>query len=130
MKWPLSQKMETSLLICIIHKCEQITMYCADHSQLCCCKCVELNHRLCVQVTPLPQAAGGKSTNFKNLSVSTENTLSQLKQCQTYQEDRIKSLKVSYKEHERLIVDGDARVNIVSYLRECETSTVNTTHKT
>jgi len=38
------------------------------------------------------------------------------------------SLKVSYKEHERLIVDG-LRVNIVSYLRECETSTVNTTHK-
>ncbi|KAH3856387.1 hypothetical protein DPMN_098974 [Dreissena polymorpha] len=87
-----------------------------------------LYFRLCVQVTPLPQAAGGKSTNFKNLSVSTENTLSQLKQCQTYQEDRIKSLKVSYKEHERLIVDG-LRVNIVSYLRECETSTVNTTHK-
>ncbi|KAH3879707.1 hypothetical protein DPMN_003613 [Dreissena polymorpha] len=87
-----------------------------------------LYFRLCVQVTPLPQAAGGKSTNFKNLSVSMENTLSQLKQCQTYQSDRIKSLKVSYKEHERLIVDG-LRVNIVSYLRECETSTVNTTHK-
>ncbi|KAH3895148.1 hypothetical protein DPMN_019308 [Dreissena polymorpha] len=38
------------------------------------------------------------------------------------------SLKVSYKEHERLIVDG-LRVNIISYLRECETSTVNTTHE-
>ncbi|KAH3894754.1 uncharacterized protein LOC127863609 [Dreissena polymorpha] len=127
-KWPLSKKMETSLLICIIHKREKLTMFCPDHNHLCCSKCVELNHRLCVQVTPLPQAAGGKSTNFKNLSVSTENTLSQLKQCQTCQEDRIKSLKVSYKEHERLIVDG-LRVNIVSYLRECETSTVNTTHK-
>ncbi|KAH3790943.1 hypothetical protein DPMN_169151 [Dreissena polymorpha] len=83
---------------------------------------------LCLQVTPLPKAARGKSTNFKNLSVSTENTLSQMKQCQTYQEDRMKSLKVSYKEHERLIVDG-LRVNIVSYLRECETSTANTTHE-
>ncbi|KAH3895981.1 hypothetical protein DPMN_020150 [Dreissena polymorpha] len=51
-----------------------------------------------------------------------------MKQCQTYQEDRMKSLKVSYKEHERLIGDG-LRVNIVSYLRECETSTVNTTHE-
>ncbi|KAH3897829.1 hypothetical protein DPMN_022025, partial [Dreissena polymorpha] len=80
------------------------------------------------QVTPLPQAARGKLTNFKNLSVRTENTLSQMKQCQTYQKDRMKSLKVSYKEHERLIVDG-LRVNIVSYLRECETSTVNTTHE-
>ncbi|XP_052215472.1 uncharacterized protein LOC127833982 isoform X2 [Dreissena polymorpha] len=40
----------------------------------------------------------------------------------------MKSFKVSYKEHERLIVDG-LRVNIVSYLRECETSTVNTTHE-
>ncbi|KAH3882166.1 hypothetical protein DPMN_006097 [Dreissena polymorpha] len=120
--------METSLLICIIHKGEKLRMYCTDHSHLCCSKCVELNHRLCLQVTPLPQAATGKSTNFKNLSVSTENTLSQIKQCQTYQEDRMKSLKVSYKEHEGLIVDG-LRVNIVSYLRECETSTVNTTHE-
>ncbi|XP_052239899.1 uncharacterized protein LOC127850681 isoform X3 [Dreissena polymorpha] len=121
-KWPLSKKMETSLLMCIIHKSEKLTMYCADHNHLCCSKCVD---RLCLQVTPLPQAARGKSTNFKNLSVSTENTLSQMKQCQTYQEDRMKSLKVSYKEHERLIVDG-LRVNIVSYLREFETSTVNT----
>ncbi|XP_052253671.1 uncharacterized protein LOC127859813 [Dreissena polymorpha] len=128
MKWPLSKKMETSLLTCVIHKSEQITMYCADHSQLCCSKCFELNHRLCLQVTPLPQAARGKSTNFKNLSVRTENTLSLMKQCQAYQEDKMMSLKVSYKEHERLIVDG-LRVNIVSYLRECETSTVNTTHE-
>ncbi|XP_052250461.1 uncharacterized protein LOC127857617 [Dreissena polymorpha] len=128
MKWPLSKKMETSLLTCVIHKSEQITMYCADHSQLCCSKCFELNHRLCLQVTPLPQAARGKSTNFKNLSVRTENTLSQMKQCQAYQENIMMSLKVSYKEHERLIVDG-LRVNIVSYLRECETSTVNTTHE-
>ncbi|KAH3896486.1 hypothetical protein DPMN_020663 [Dreissena polymorpha] len=120
--------METSLLTCVIHKVEQLTMYCLDHSQLCCSTCVELNHRLCLQVTPLPQAATGKSTNFKNLSVSMENTLSQMKQCQTYQEDRMKSLKVSYKEHEGLIVDG-LRVNIVSYLRKCETSTVNTTHE-
>ncbi|KAH3780770.1 hypothetical protein DPMN_158592 [Dreissena polymorpha] len=44
MKWPLSKKMETSLLTCVIHKSEQITMYCADHSQLCCSKCFELNH--------------------------------------------------------------------------------------
>ncbi|KAH3692940.1 hypothetical protein DPMN_193276 [Dreissena polymorpha] len=51
-----------------------------------------------------------------------------MKQCQAYQEDKMMSLKVSYKEHERLIVDG-LRVNIVSYLRECETSTVNTTHE-
>ncbi|KAH3895865.1 hypothetical protein DPMN_020032 [Dreissena polymorpha] len=128
MKWPLSKKMEISLLTCVIHKSEQITKYCEDHSQLCCSKCVELNHRLCLQVTPLPHAARRKSTDFKNLSVSTENILSQMKQCQTYQEDRMMSLKVSYKEHERLIVDG-LRVNIVSYLRECETSTVNTTHE-
>ncbi|KAH3894962.1 hypothetical protein DPMN_019122 [Dreissena polymorpha] len=127
MKWPLSKKMETCLLTCAIHKSEQITMYCEDHSQLCCSKCVELNHRLCLQVTPLPKAARGKSTNFKKLSVRTENTLSKMKQCQTYQEDRMMSLKVSYKEHERLIVDG-LRLNIVSYLHECETSTVNTTH--
>ncbi|KAH3894917.1 hypothetical protein DPMN_019077, partial [Dreissena polymorpha] len=103
-------------------------MFCLDHNHLCCSKCVELNHRLCLQVTPLPQAARGKSTNFKNLSFRTENTLSQMKQCQTYQEDRMKSLKVSYKNYERLIVDG-LRVNIISYLRECETSTVNTTHE-
>ncbi|KAH3881993.1 hypothetical protein DPMN_005921 [Dreissena polymorpha] len=45
MKWPLSKKMETSLLTCVIHKGEKLTMYCTDHSHLCCSKCVELNHR-------------------------------------------------------------------------------------
>ncbi|KAH3896001.1 hypothetical protein DPMN_020172 [Dreissena polymorpha] len=44
-KWPLSKKMETSLLICIIHKREKLTMFCPDHNHLCCSKCVELNHR-------------------------------------------------------------------------------------
>ncbi|XP_052258276.1 uncharacterized protein LOC127862997 isoform X1 [Dreissena polymorpha] len=128
MKWPLSKKMETSLLICIIHKGEKLTMYCTDHNHLCCSRCVELNHRRCLQVTPLPQAATGKSTDFKNLSVSTENALSQLKHFQTYQEDRMKYLKFSYKEHESLIVDG-LRLEIMSFLLLCETSTVNTTHE-
>ncbi|KAH3733230.1 hypothetical protein DPMN_039655 [Dreissena polymorpha] len=51
-----------------------------------------------------------------------------MKHFQTYQEDRMKSLKVSYKEHERLIVDG-LRLDVISCLSECETSTVNTTHE-
>ncbi|KAH3896447.1 hypothetical protein DPMN_020624 [Dreissena polymorpha] len=84
--------------------------------------------RRCLQVHPLPQAATGKSTDFKNLSVSTENALSQLKHFQAYQEDRMKSLKVSYKEHERLIVDG-LRLEIMSFLLRCETRTVHSQHK-
>ncbi|XP_052260629.1 uncharacterized protein LOC127864792 [Dreissena polymorpha] len=128
MKWPLSKKMETSLLACAIHKGEKLTNYCTDHNHLCCSKCVELNHRRCLQVTPLPLAATGKSTDFKNLSVSTENALSQLKYYETYQKDRMKSLKVSYKEHESLIVDG-LRLEIMSFLLQCETSTVNRTHE-
>ncbi|KAH3709019.1 hypothetical protein DPMN_068479 [Dreissena polymorpha] len=103
-------------------------MYCLDHSQLCCFRCIELNHSLCLQVTILPKAATGKSTDFKNLSVRMENSLSQMKHFQTYMKDILRSLKVSYNEHERLIVDG-MRLNIISFLLQCETGTVNTTHE-
>ncbi|KAH3805581.1 hypothetical protein DPMN_133885 [Dreissena polymorpha] len=84
--------------------------------------------RLCLQVTTLPQAIKEKSSDFNNLSVRTENTLSQITQLQTYLEGRMKFLKASYKEHERLIVDG-LRLGIISFLLQCENSTVNTTHE-
>ncbi|KAH3719246.1 hypothetical protein DPMN_062078 [Dreissena polymorpha] len=45
MEWPLPKKMENRLLQCDTHKYETLTMYCPDHSQLCCSRCVELNHR-------------------------------------------------------------------------------------
>ncbi|KAH3773683.1 hypothetical protein DPMN_175051 [Dreissena polymorpha] len=51
-----------------------------------------------------------------------------MKQFQTYLEDRMKSLKVSYNEHERLIVDV-MRLNIKWFLIQCEPSTVNTTYE-
>ncbi|XP_052232355.1 uncharacterized protein LOC127845466 isoform X2 [Dreissena polymorpha] len=128
MKWPLSKKMENYLRTCDIHKDEQLTKFCQDHTRLCCSKCVDLDHRFCIQVTTLPRAATKKSTDFKNLSVKTENNISHLKRFQTYLEDRMESLKVSFNEHERLIVDR-LRVNIISYLRECDTRTVNTTQE-
>ncbi|KAH3690643.1 hypothetical protein DPMN_191330 [Dreissena polymorpha] len=103
-------------------------MYCSDHSQLICSTCVEINHRLCFQVTQLSEAAKEKSADLNNLSVRTKNTLSRMKQFQIYQEDRMKSLKVSYHEHEKLIVDG-MRLNLTSYLLECADSTVNETHE-
>ncbi|KAH3803939.1 hypothetical protein DPMN_132211 [Dreissena polymorpha] len=128
MKWPLSTKMESSLFACVIHKGQKLKMYCRYHSELCCSRCVERYHRQCIQVTTLTLAGTRTLTDFKNLSVRTENTLLQIKQCQIHQEDRVKSLNVSYNEHERLIVDG-MRLNIISFLLLCETSTVNKGHK-
>ncbi|KAH3794184.1 hypothetical protein DPMN_147715 [Dreissena polymorpha] len=93
-------------------------MYCSDHSQLCCSTCVEIDDRLCFQVTQLSEAAKEKSADLNNLSVRTKFTLSRMKQFQIYQEDRMKSLKVSYHEHEKRIVDG-MRLNLTSSSEMC-----------
>ncbi|KAH3800237.1 hypothetical protein DPMN_153868 [Dreissena polymorpha] len=51
-----------------------------------------------------------------------------MKQFQIYQKGRIKSLKVSYNEHEKLMVD-DMRLSTISFLSDCENCTVNETHE-
>ncbi|KAH3773689.1 hypothetical protein DPMN_175057 [Dreissena polymorpha] len=51
-----------------------------------------------------------------------------MKQFQTYQEDRMRSLKVSYNEHEKDMVEG-MRLNVTTFLHQCENSTVNETYE-
>ncbi|XP_052259906.1 uncharacterized protein LOC127864276 [Dreissena polymorpha] len=128
MKWPLSEKMEKLLRTCDLHKDGTLTLYCPDHSQLCCSRCIEPKHRLCFQVTSILQASKMKSTKIKKLSVRTQNTLLHVAQFETYQEDRMRSLKVSYNEHEKDMVEG-MRLNIKTFLHMCENSTVNETHE-
>ncbi|KAH3719273.1 hypothetical protein DPMN_062105 [Dreissena polymorpha] len=79
-------------------------------------------------MTPLPQAAKERSIDFNNLSVETQNTLSQLKHLQTNKEDRMESLKVSYIDNEKDMV-GFMRLNIDSLLLEYENSNVDETHE-
>ncbi|KAH3790391.1 hypothetical protein DPMN_168590 [Dreissena polymorpha] len=67
MKWPLSKKMETSLLTCVIHKGEKLKMYCLDHSQLCCSKCFELNHSQCSKVTQISELTNSQPTGLEGL---------------------------------------------------------------
>ena len=51
-KWPLSKKMEKYLITCDIHKDEQLTKFCQDHSSLCCSKCVDFDHRYFKYILP------------------------------------------------------------------------------
>ncbi|KAH3792114.1 hypothetical protein DPMN_145604 [Dreissena polymorpha] len=50
-----------------------------------------------------------------------------MKQFQSYQEDKTKYLKVSYNEHEKLMLD-DIRLKIILFLLQRKNSTVNKTH--
>ncbi|XP_052277848.1 uncharacterized protein LOC127876560 isoform X1 [Dreissena polymorpha] len=55
MKWPRSKKMENYLITCNIHKNETITALCNGHSELCCSRCVELNHRGLILTSSCPK---------------------------------------------------------------------------
>ncbi|KAH3724874.1 hypothetical protein DPMN_050701, partial [Dreissena polymorpha] len=122
--WPLSKTMETFLLTCDVHKNEAITLFCQDHSQLCCNECLDLNHRLCFEGTPIHQAAEKMFSDFKTLIVRAKNTLAQMKQLQGAHEKDRKSIKVIYNEHERSMVEG-MRLNIKSVSVESKNSINN-----
>ncbi|XP_052260787.1 uncharacterized protein LOC127864936 isoform X2 [Dreissena polymorpha] len=126
MKWPLSKKMEHYLRTCDIHKDEQLTKFCKDHSRLCCSKCVD--HRQCNQLKVLSEVKM-QSSDLKKLSVRVSNTLSRLKKLQRYREDSRKAMRSSYAEFERNKVKK-MRLNVQSFLVQCEDTSMNETFET
>ncbi|KAH3873856.1 uncharacterized protein LOC127869101 [Dreissena polymorpha] len=128
MKWPLSKKMENYLLTCDIHKDEQLTKFCKDHSRLCCYTCVVLDHSRCTQVKVFSEVKR-QSSDVKKLSVRVSKTLSRLKKLQSYREDNRRSMQGSYAEFERNKVKT-MRLNIQSFLVQCDDTSMNETFET
>ncbi|KAH3878737.1 hypothetical protein DPMN_002636 [Dreissena polymorpha] len=128
MKWPLSKKMETFVLKCIIHNDEQLTRYCADHSQLCCSKCVELNHSQCSKVTPISELTNSQPTDLQGLSVELETVMGGIKSLQINQEASVQSLQRTYKEHGAVMIE-QLHGNLNTNIDKCCNSSVSTSDK-
>ncbi|KAH3878317.1 hypothetical protein DPMN_002205 [Dreissena polymorpha] len=118
--------MENYLRACDIHKDEQLTKLCQNHSRLCCSKCVD--HRQCNQLKVLSEVKM-QSSDLKKLSVRVSNTLSRLKKLQRYREDSRKAMRSSYAEFERNKVKK-MRLNVQSFLVQCDDTSMNETFET
>ncbi|XP_052251363.1 uncharacterized protein LOC127858347 [Dreissena polymorpha] len=127
-KWPVSKKMEDILLKCEVHEDENLTAFCNEHDQLCCSICVTLCHRPCTTVTVKSKAAKIKSKDLNELQVQVLKNLTKMNQLQTHQQNSIESLNVTYDQLVSSLV-ADMRLNINSYLCECENSIMNGEHE-
>ncbi|KAH3704174.1 hypothetical protein DPMN_079230 [Dreissena polymorpha] len=121
-KWPVAKKVEDFLLKCDVHKEEDNDMFCKDHSQLCCNKCAILNHRTCKTVILLSDLVKNTPTDLKQVSVTIQTTLAQLKELQENQEDSIQSLLSSY--FEQLHKIQKYRKKIIADLNKLEQKTM------
>ncbi|KAH3696640.1 hypothetical protein DPMN_084116 [Dreissena polymorpha] len=93
--WPVDEKMEDFLLKCDNHKEEKLTMFCEDHSQLCCCNCAVLQHSLCKKVTLISDYVKNNSTDLQQMSVKIQTILEEIKKLQD-NEASIRSVHSSY----------------------------------
>ncbi|XP_052253209.1 uncharacterized protein LOC127859742 [Dreissena polymorpha] len=121
-KWPVAKKVEDFLLKCDVHKEENNDMFCKDHSQLCCNKCAILSHRTCKTVILLSDLVKNTPTDLKQVSVTIQTTLAQLKELQENQEDSIQSLLSSY--FEQLHKIQEYRKKIIADLNKLEQKTM------
>ncbi|XP_052237683.1 uncharacterized protein LOC127848996 [Dreissena polymorpha] len=97
-KWPIAKKVEDFLFKCDVHKEENLSMFCKDHSLLCCNNCAFLNHRQCKMVVLLSDLVKNTSTDLKQVSITIQTTLAELKKLQESQEAAMKSVQISYDE--------------------------------
>ncbi|XP_052258539.1 uncharacterized protein LOC127863181 isoform X1 [Dreissena polymorpha] len=128
MKWPRSKKMENYLITCNIHNNETITALCNGHSELCCSRCVELNHSQCSKVTPINELTDMQPTDLQGLSVELETVLGEIKSLQISQELSVQALLRTYKEHGAVMIEqmrGNLNFNIDD-IDECGNSYVST----
>ncbi|KAH3768989.1 uncharacterized protein LOC127846517 [Dreissena polymorpha] len=120
--WPVAKKVEDFLLKCDVHKEENNDMFCKDHGQLCCNKCVFMNHRTCTTVMLLSALLKNTSIDLKQVSVTIQTTLAKLKELQDNQEASIRSVQSSYDEQLHKI--QETRKNIIAALNKLEKKTL------
>ncbi|XP_052225322.1 uncharacterized protein LOC127840902 [Dreissena polymorpha] len=125
-KWPVSKKVEEFLLKCDGHKEDKVEMFCKDHTQLCCRKCALFNHRQCKAVMLLSDLVKNTSTDLKQVSVTIQTTLAQLKELQDKlqdsQEANFRSLQSSFDEQLHKI--QETREQIIAALDILEKKTL------
>ncbi|XP_052255547.1 uncharacterized protein LOC127861185 isoform X1 [Dreissena polymorpha] len=121
-KWPISKKIEDFLQTCEIHEDEKLKMFCQDHSQLCCTNCVLLGHRQCKMVMLLTDLVKNTSTDLKQVLVTIQTTLAELRKLQDNQEASIQSVQSTYDEQLHKI--QETRQKILAALNMLEEKTL------
>ncbi|XP_052255544.1 uncharacterized protein LOC127861182 [Dreissena polymorpha] len=121
-KWPVVKKVENFLLKCDFHKEENLANFCEDHSKLCCNTCAFHDHRQCKMVMLLSDLVKNTSTDLKQVSVTIQTTLAELKKLQDNQEASIQSVQSSYDEQLRKI--QETRQKILAALDMLEKKTL------
>ncbi|KAH3816367.1 hypothetical protein DPMN_117883 [Dreissena polymorpha] len=109
-KWPVVKKVEDFLLKCDVHKEENLVRFCKDHSKLCCNTCAFHYHRQCKTVMLLSDLVKNTSTDLKQVSVTIQTTLAELKKLQDNQEASIKSVQSSYDEQLHKIQESRQKI--------------------
>ncbi|XP_052257944.1 uncharacterized protein LOC127862722 [Dreissena polymorpha] len=127
-KWPLSKKKEHYLRTCDIHKDEQLTKFCQDHSSLCCSKCVDFDHSKCSKMTPISELTNSQPTDLQGLSEELETVMGGIKSLQINQEASVQSLQRTYKEHGAVMIE-QLHGNLNTNIDKCCNSSVGTSNK-
>ncbi|XP_052220268.1 uncharacterized protein LOC127837350 isoform X2 [Dreissena polymorpha] len=97
-KWPLEKAIEDLLLKCDIHNNEKLKVFCQDHSQLCCCDCLLLNHRQCTNLALISESVKKLSVDMQQLSNKIQSIIADLNKFKRVQEASIQSIEGSYDE--------------------------------
>ncbi|XP_052253015.1 reticulocyte-binding protein homolog 2a-like isoform X4 [Dreissena polymorpha] len=113
--WPVSKDLEDFLQICEKHTTESVSVFCKDHSQLCCYECVSLN------------SAKRHTAVVHELLIRLHINLVKLKNHQSCCESRVNELTISYQEYEHMV--REINININSTLDIIERSTLKKTPK-
>ncbi|KAH3836043.1 hypothetical protein DPMN_109412 [Dreissena polymorpha] len=121
-KWPVVKKVEDFLLKCDVHKEENLVSFCKDHSKLCCNTCDFHYHRQCKTVMLLSDLVKNTSTDLKQVSVTIQTTLAELKKLQDNQEASIQSVQSS--NDEQLHKIQETRQKILAALNMLEKKTL------
>ncbi|XP_052275457.1 uncharacterized protein LOC127874845 isoform X6 [Dreissena polymorpha] len=120
-KWPVAMATQEFLENCGVHKGKKLTLFCEDHSKLCCDTCILLSHRQCSKLTLIADTILS-ATEHQQLSAKMNTILGQLMKLQTNWESNLKSLQFSYEEMLKEIRSKRERIN--ASLDELEKATL------
>ncbi|KAH3802905.1 hypothetical protein DPMN_156702 [Dreissena polymorpha] len=110
-KWPLTKNVEDFLQKCDIHKENKLEMLCQDHSQLCCTKCVLLQHRECTSVTLISERFQDQPNDLQQLFDKVNTIREELNKLHSFREGSIQSVEVSYTERLQEIREVRQKLN-------------------
>ncbi|XP_052225388.1 uncharacterized protein LOC127840959 [Dreissena polymorpha] len=100
-RWPVAKATEDALTRCQEHNNETLTLFCEDHTELLCLKCVTENHRQCSSVKLITDVADDSVPT--NLSDITYSIVTMIQQINTLQKDRVANVQTLQSSYENIL---------------------------